>query len=404
MTTAHALEWLYGTQLFGIKLGLDNMRQLLGALNLPAREQQFIHVAGTNGKGSTCAMIAAICRAAGLRTGLFTSPHLVSFTERMQINGQQIPEAELAEDISRLQTTVRGWDAHPTFFELTTALALQWFARRGTDVIVLETGMGGRLDATNVVEPLVSVLTSISFDHEQWLGDSLSAIAAEKAGIIKPEVPVVSAPQAADAKRVLEDVAWNQGCEIEFVSEPWGEPLPLSGEHQRWNAALAVAAVKAAGLTVPMETVVRGLAQTYWPARFQRIGERLVIDGAHNPAGAEALAVAWRHTFQEQKAAVVFGAVSSKDLRGVLKALAPVSGRFHLVQVNSPRGVAISDLAGLVREICPSSKLVMHESLAEAISGAGDGKMPVLVTGSLYLCGEALATLQPGAIFEPSAQ
>ncbi|HEV3409005.1 MAG TPA: Mur ligase family protein, partial [Chthoniobacterales bacterium] len=203
MTYAEALGWLYGLQRFGIKLGLENIRRLLRALNVPAPEQRVIHVAGTNGKGSVCAMIDSILQAAGYSSGLFTSPHLVTFRERIQVNGEMISEDEVAAGLTSIRETVREWDPHPTFFEIATALGLAHFKRAACEFIVLETGMGGRLDATNAVAPIVSVITPIDYDHEKWLGHTLPEIAAEKAGIIKSGVPVISAAQKEEAAAVI---------------------------------------------------------------------------------------------------------------------------------------------------------------------------------------------------------
>ncbi|HEX8077000.1 MAG TPA: Mur ligase family protein, partial [Chthoniobacterales bacterium] len=193
MTYAEALAWLYGTQRFGIKLGLENVQRLLRQLDVPRNDQRIVHVAGTNGKGSVCAMIDSICRASGLRTGLFTSPHLVTYRERIRVDGEMIEKQQVARGLSELRETIRDWDPHPTFFEITTALALDHFKKENCEVIVLETGLGGRLDATNAITPVVSVITPIGYDHEKWLGHTLDAIASEKAGIIKRGVPVVSA-------------------------------------------------------------------------------------------------------------------------------------------------------------------------------------------------------------------
>ena len=190
-----ALTWLYGTQRFGIKLGLENIQRLLHALDVPAQEQRIIHVAGTNGKGSVCAMIDAICRAQGYRTGLFTSPHLVTYRERIRVDGEMITEEKVAEGLATIRRLISDWEPHPTFFEITTALALIHFKQCDCDVIALETGLGGRLDATNSVQPVVSVVTPIGYDHQSWLGSTLEEIAGEKAGIIKAHIPVVSAEQ-----------------------------------------------------------------------------------------------------------------------------------------------------------------------------------------------------------------
>jgi dihydrofolate synthase/folylpolyglutamate synthase len=198
-----ALDWLYGTQRFGIKLGLENVERLLRELKVPGSNQRIIHVAGTNGKGSVCAMIDSICRVGGYRTGLFTSPHLVTYRERIRVNGQMIGTDEVASGLTTIRDLIKSWDPHPTFFEITTALALVHFKDAACDLLVMETGLGGRLDATNALTPVVSVVTPIGFDHEKWLGHTLEAIAGEKAGIIKAQVPVVSAPQEPAAENVI---------------------------------------------------------------------------------------------------------------------------------------------------------------------------------------------------------
>ena len=215
-----ALEWLYGTQLFGVKLGLEGMRRLAGALGVALGGEaapRFIHVAGTNGKGSTCALLESVCRAAGRRTGLYTSPHLVSLRERFRLDGALISEAELCEGLHRIRELVSEWKPHPTFFEIVTALGLEWFQRKGAEWVVLETGMGGRLDATNVVTPVVSVLTPVGLDHQQYLGTGLAQIAAEKAGILKAAMPAVSAPQSPEVLEVFQRVAMEKGASLRLV-------------------------------------------------------------------------------------------------------------------------------------------------------------------------------------------
>src|SRR5687768_14582005 len=273
-------EWLCSVQHLGMKPGLENTRRLLKELQLPGSRQKFLHVAGTNGKGSTCAFMESILRRAGERTGLFTSPHLVSFCERMRCGGKMIEPDEVERGIDALRPVVAGWVPHPAFFELTLLLALDWLDRRGAEIIVLETGMGGRLDATNALTPVVSVITPIDMDHQQWLGSTLAEIATEKAGIIKTGVPVVSAPQKPEAGRVLQAAAEKAGTTLTIIKEPWPGPLPLPGEHQRWNAALAVGALEAGGFRLPANTVAEGLARTEWPGRFQQLpGGRIIIDG-----------------------------------------------------------------------------------------------------------------------------
>ena len=311
-TAQKEIDWLYGTQLFGIKLGLDNVQRLLTELNLPAAVQKFIHVAGTNGKGSTCAFMHSILQAAGINAGLFTSPHLIHFGERIRDAERMITPDEIAAGIIRLRERVAGWDPHPTFFELTLALALEWFAQRGNPGVVLETGLGGRLDATNAVTPAVCVITPIGWDHMDMLGDTLAQIAAEKAGIIKPGVPVITMKQTAEALEVISRTAAERGAPLTIIESPWNGETGLAGPHQLWNAAMAVAALRAAGFHLGEEVITRGLREVQWPARFQKVG-RLIIDGAHNIDAARVLAQTWREQFPNEQAEIIFGAVAGKD-------------------------------------------------------------------------------------------
>ena len=400
-TLPPALEWLYGVQQFGMKPGLENTRRLLKELQLPWSRQRFFHVAGTNGKGSTCAFMERLLRAAGERTGLFTSPHLVRFTERIRTGGEEAPLDAVCRSIEALRPVIADWQPHPTFFELTLMLALDWFERSGAEAIVLETGMGGRLDATNALTPVVCVLTPIGMDHQQWLGDTLAAIAGEKAGIIKPGIPVVSAPQAPEAEAVIRETAARVGAPLEFVREPWPGPLPLPGEHQAWNAALAVAALRAAGVRLTDAAVAEGLALTEWPARFQKLeGGRLVVDGAHNPHGAAATVAAWRREFGDERAAVVFGTVEPRDPTELMAVLAPLAGTWHCTAPDSPRAVAAARTAAAAPGGTPVSTCA---DAAAALAEARATGRRVLVCGSLYLCGEVLSICQGGA-FERSAQ
>ena len=396
-----ALTWLYSVQQFGIKPGLENTRRLLRELALPGTRQRFVHVAGTNGKGSVCAFMESVLRAGGERTGLFTSPHLVSFCERMRCGGRMIGMEEAESSIAALRSVVSGWDPHPTFFELTMVLALDWLDREGAETIVLETGMGGRLDATNALTPLVSVITPIAMDHEQWLGDTIGKIAAEKAGIIKPGVPVVSARQRPDAEAVIREAAARAGSALTIVEEPWPDAVPLAGEHQRWNAALAVAGLRAAGFRLTESAITSGLAATEWPGRFQVLEEgRLVIEGAHNPHGTAVAVQTWREKFGEERATLIYGAVAAKDYAASLALLSAVAARVFLVTLQSPRAVPAEILAASAPA---GGEVRVFASLQEAMETAAVLPERRLVCGSLYLCGEVLA-LQGRGAFEPSAQ
>src|SRR5213594_87031 len=249
MTYAEAIKLLYELRWFGAKFGLQNTRQLAARAGDPQNQLRFIHVAGTNGKGSTCAMLESIYRAAGLRVGLFTSPHLVSFRERIQVNRQLISEADVVRLVSEMQGLLKEFpaDHHPTFFEVLTVMALRYFAEQQCDLVIWETGLGGRLDATNIVTPLASVITNIAFDHQQWLGDTLPKIAAEKAGIIKPGVPVLTATDDPEALAVIRSTAAHLRAPLTVVTRRDADDasritnhVSLTGDHQRLNAALAL--------------------------------------------------------------------------------------------------------------------------------------------------------------------
>ncbi len=403
MNYREALAWLFGTQLFGIKLGLENIQRLLRALELPAAGQRILHVAGTNGKGSVCAMLDAILRAAGHRTGRFTSPHLVTFRERIQVDGEMIAETEVARGLTRIRALVAEWDPHPTFFEIATALGLLHFAERACAFAVLETGMGGRLDATNAVTPIVSVLTPIALDHQKWLGSTLREIAREKAGIIKPGIPVVSAPQLPEAAAVIRQTAAERGAPLTFVRGALDSSLP--GKHQRENAALAAAALSAAEIAIDLPTLGRGLANVAWPARFQRFAARTVIDGAHNPAGARVLAQTWREEFPGEQAALILGVFTDKDAAAIFRELAGITAAIFLPQFRGPRALPPAALARIVAEISPEIPSTLADSTGAAIDLASKMARPVLIAGSLHLAGEALAHLRgEPAAFEECTQ
>ena len=408
MSYDEAVAWLYATQLHGIHLGLENIRRLVHALGIrvsgPAAPK-FLHVAGTNGKGSTCAMLDACCRAAGLRTGLFTSPHLLTFRERMRIDGEMIGEDEVAAGLSEIRALAVGWKHAPTFFEIATALALAWFQRRGAEVVVLETGLGGRLDATNVVTPAVTVITRIDMDHQQWLGDSLAAIAIEKAGIIKRGVPVVTGPQADEVRVVIVQIAMWRGAELNLVMSPLGHAeIALAGSHQRWNAALAVHALEVAGLGVSGEAIAQGLRSVEWPGRFQQIAPRFVLDGAHNPASARRLAETWREMFGEKRATLILGILQDKDVAGICAALLPIAGRILAVPVQNPRSATTQEICRAIGQSAPRQECIAVRDLPAAIRIAGSMERRTLITGSLFLVGEALAHFQAGEVRETSAQ
>jgi dihydrofolate synthase / folylpolyglutamate synthase len=401
-----ALAWLYGLQRFGIKLGLENIQRLIAELHIDLGRARVIHVAGTNGKGSVCAMIDSILRARQYRTGLFTSPHLVSFRERIRVNGEMTSEDVVASGLTTIRDLVRDWDPHPTFFEVTTALGLKYFAEAKIEVAILETGLGGRLDATNAMQSDVSVITSIALDHQQWLGQSLREIATEKAGIIKPKIPVVSVTQGPDAEKVIRTRAAQSEAPVQFMNDSYQKtPIGLSGEYQKQNAALAIAAVRAAKIDIDDSAIARGLASVDWPARFQRWDARSIIDGAHNPAAARVLAQTWRESFGDQRATLILAILSDKDLRGICEALAPITDSVLLPKILSERAVQPEILGKVLANITPRLPYSTVPSVGEALMLTRATPNPILITGSLHFAGEVLAHLrgEPGA-FEECAQ
>jgi dihydrofolate synthase/folylpolyglutamate synthase len=435
MTYAEAVQFLYGLRLFGAKFGLENTFKLAALAGRPQEKLRFIHVAGTNGKGSTCAMLESIYRASGLRVGLFTSPHLVSFRERIQVDRKLVSENEVVRLVAELQPLLRQFpaDHHPTFFEVVTVMALKFFAEQKCELVIWETGLGGRLDSTNIVTPLTSVITNIAFDHEQWLGDTLEKIAAEKAGIIKPGVPVVTATDEPEALAVIEKVAREKNAPLINVgrasrlspfdkvgkSEAGATPvLALLGEHQKINAALALATVEILQRQIPVtdEKILAGLADVNWPGRLQLVqgpdGQKILLDGAHNVAGANALRealISWNSSFSlsggtlkrelqhagsEAGAPItcILGVLQDKDWKLICGSLAPLAARIFTVPVASERTANPNDLAVACRAANPSAEILACANLAEALKKTANEEF-VVITGSLYLVGEALELL-----------
>jgi dihydrofolate synthase / folylpolyglutamate synthase len=435
MTFDDLKHLLFARSNFGMKLGLDRMRAALALLGDPHRSAPVLHVAGTNGKGSTCAFAAASLAAAGLKVGLYTSPHLVHYCERIRVGGEPIaPEraaALLEEILSRVPWALAGGPGGAgdgdglTFFELTTLLGFLAFARSAVDVMVVEVGLGGRLDATNVVAPLACAIASLGLDHQQYLGETLEEIAAEKAGILKDGVPVVSAEQPAGALRVLAEAAARAfaplaqaGVDYRFENRDdrpflyegprWtvapGGPLALAGRHQRGNAALACALLEAAsarGLPVGPEQAAQGLTAARWPGRLEIAGERplLLLDGAHNPHAAQALASALPELLRGAPLQLVFGSLGDKDAFAMLEALLPLCGGVHLCAPSSPRAASPGALAEFARSLAKATPARAHPSVAEALRAARQAAGPtgaVLCCGSLYLVGEVQILLAGG--------
>ena len=408
MTYAEAIQFLYSLQWFGTKLGLSNTRKLAALAGNPEQVLRFIHVAGTNGKGSTCAMLESIYRAAGLRVGLFTSPHLVAFGERIQVNRQLISESEVVRQVSELQPMLAKFssDEHPTFFEVVTVMAVRYFAAQKCDLVIWETGLGGRLDATNIVTPLASVITNVQYDHQQWLGETLAAIASEKAGIIKPAIPVLTAADESEAVKVIRETATAQNAPLTVVSPAAAQlqpldklELPLLGQHQRLNAVLAIATVRALTAQIPVDekTIATGLSRVQWPGRLQLLtlpdSRRLLLDGAHNIAGARTLAESLQESFPAAPFALVLGILADKDFNQICAVLAPLSERILVCPVPSERSASPREIVNVCRLANPSAQISEHSSLEQALLETRDFPLTV-VTGSLYLVGEALEQLK----------
>jgi dihydrofolate synthase/folylpolyglutamate synthase len=389
--------YLSGLHPLAIRFGLERMQRALEALGHPERAYDVLHVGGTNGKGSTCAMAAAALREAGHRVGLYTSPHLVRFNERIAVDGVPIPDAALAAAVDEIRRACpwhdAGTDDRLTYFEFATLVGFLHLAREGVRVAVVEVGLGGRFDATNVAVPRVTAIARIGLDHTQLLGDTVEQIAFEKAGIFKPGVPaVVHASQPPGALETLRAEALRRGAPFVVAAGDWAGPVALAGPHQRGNAGLAAAALRQlarAGVPVPEDAIARGIATARWPGRLEEIGG-VLLDGAHNPDGAAALAAALRALHPGRPVEVVFGVLSDKDHEGMLRALAGAVRRLHVVAPATPRARPAAEVVAAASALGVEAHA--HASTADAIAcarrAAADGAL-VCVAGSLYLVGEA---------------
>jgi dihydrofolate synthase/folylpolyglutamate synthase len=412
------LDFLFGLERLGMKFGLENIARLCEALGDPQQHFRSILIAGTNGKGSVTAMTDAALRASGYRSARYTSPHLVHVEERFTIDGTDVSPAALREVASEIGTVVQqlvgrgGLEALPTFFECTTAIAFELFRRAKVEVAVLEVGLGGRLDATNIVTPIAAAITSIDFDHQAQLGTSLDSIAFEKAGIIKPGMPVVCGRLPAEAEEVVADVCDARGARLvradDVVTlEPRDEEvtitsgrqrlegvrLALPGTHQRDNAKVAVALLDelaAVGFPVSATGVRSGLEQVRWPARLERFswrGAEILLDAAHNPAGARALASYLRETGWTG-VTLVFGAMRDKDVTGMLGPILPSAAHVICTTAPNPRALQARELVPLVRGLAPRSVSVEAvDDPAAALARAQGLGGPIVAAGSIFLIG-----------------
>jgi dihydrofolate synthase / folylpolyglutamate synthase len=396
MTETH--RYLEALQPLAMRFGLERMQRALDALGRPERGYAILHVGGTNGKGSACAMAAAALAAAGHRVGLYTSPHLARFNERIQVDGAEIADEALAARVDAVRRVCPWHDADGegdrlTYFEFATLAALLHFAEAAVDVAVVEVGLGGRFDATNAIVPRVTAIARIGLDHTQLLGDTVEAVAFEKAGIFKPGVPaIVHALQPPGALDVLRREAARRGAPFAVAPADVAGPVALLGPHQRANAGLAAAALGAldeAGVAVPPAAVAAGIASARWPGRLEELAG-VLLDGAHNPQGAAALAAALPALRPGRPVELVFGVLADKDHAGMLSALAPAVRRLHLVAPASPRARPAAELLALAaaRGVAADVHGDVASTLACARAAAGDAGT-VCVAGSLYLVGEA---------------
>lgn len=416
MTYEEALAYLENYTWSKTRLGLGRTRELTAKLGDPQKKLRFVHVAGSNGKGSTCAMTAAILQAAGYRTGLYTSPYIQTFCERIQINGENIPQKRLAEVTEKLRDAAESMEDHPSWFEMVTAVAFQYYLEENCDIVVLEVGMGGEFDSTNVIDaPEVAVLTNIGLEHTEYLGNTIEEIARTKSGIIKPGCRVVSYDNIPEVKAIIADTAkannapltFADPSEIKLISRDldgqvfeWeGKTymLPLHGEHQLKNASVVMEIVRELreqGWNISDEAVREGLAAVKWPARFQILSRDplFILDGGHNPQCAEAMTASLDALLPGQKVDFLLGILADKDYSQMIDILGPYAASFHCIAPENERALGVEALADTIR--ARGFETYAYNDLGEAIravcGSAAANNRPAVCFGSLYLAGEVL--------------
>lgn len=421
MTYEQAIEKVNSLLLFGSKPGLERITKLADLMGRPDKQLKIIHVAGTNGKGSVCAMLSSVLRSQGYKTGLFISPYIIDFRERMQINGDMIPKNEFAETVEYIYPFVESMAANDeiiTEFELITAIALEWFKRKGCDFVVLETGLGGRLDSTNIIDtPICSVITSISLDHVAVLGDTVEKIAFEKAGIIKPYGKTVYLPQESAVNDVIEKTAEAKNNSIyradihtvSIIDENIdgmnvlynGKPVKmrLSGKHQIKNAAVSAAAIKAmrdSGAEISEKAELEGISGAFQPARTECISRNpdIILDGAHNPDGVRALREHLNAVKNGKKVTAVIGMLADKDVKTSLELLSGVVHTVIATEPDNPRKMSAEMLADLARGLFPTVEVCAEpEKALNRAKEAADGNDIILICGSLYLASQVRSSL-----------
>jgi dihydrofolate synthase/folylpolyglutamate synthase len=418
-----SLDYLYGLEKFGMIFGLTQVERILNAIGNPHKEIQAIHIGGTNGKGSTAAMMGSILQKEGYRVGLYTSPHLVRFTERIKVNGKEIEEEEVAALTQWMRKEIEsaGVVSPFTFFDFTTAMALHYFNQKLVDLAILEVGLGGRLDSTNVVDPLVSIITNIAKEHEEYLGKTILKIAKEKAGIIKKGKPLITAATQPQVLRLFSKICQEKGSPYfrvgkEFRSvrtgdedfdyegfdrKLWGIHLNLKGFHQVINATTALGAMEVLddlGYRVSTEAMVDGLREVDWPGRLEMVSAspRVIVDGAHNPAGALALKESLRNEFQYRHLILLVGIMKDKDSRSMLRLLAPLADTIILTKPHTDRAAPPSLLKKALGRSGKKSEIEedMKQAIKRGLSLTREGDL-LCITGSLYTVGEARTYFHP---------
>jgi dihydrofolate synthase/folylpolyglutamate synthase len=422
-TYHRCLQTMYGLRRFGIILGLETIQDILKGLGNPHRSYACIHVAGTNGKGSVAAALSSILSASGYKVGLYTSPHLVRFNERICINGRQISNEEVVEFYRTVKGVHHG-SRSPTFFEFTTAMALYAFNQHEVDWAVIETGMGGRYDATNVIQPAISIITNVSLEHREYLGNTLAEIAREKAGIIKPETPVVSGVKQKQARTVVQRIAGKQsaplfmlgrdfkvrqnpsgGFSYSGIDNNWRQlQTPLLGRYQIQNAALALAASEILikeRAAISIESIRKGLANTHWAGRLEIVCEHplVILDGAHNLVAARNLAKYLADNLTERHITLVIGILDDKPYRSMLTSLLPRCSRAIITRAKSERALAPEKLYSIAKQIITDVSIIPDVAAAacKAIRTAGRNDA-ICIAGSLYVVGEAKEAIEKGLL------
>ena len=421
MNYTEALEYIHGVSWTFCKLGLERIAELCERLGHPEKRLKFIHVAGTNGKGSTSAMLDSILREAGYKVGLYTSPYIRFFNERMRINGESIADGELASLTEYIKPIADGMEDSPTEFELITALAFEYFARNNCDIVVLEAGMGGRLDSTNIIDTSVlSIITGIALDHTAFLGDTVEKIAAEKAGIIKHGIPVLYGGDDESASSIIYKRALDMGSEYSRVdykklnvksfelsgssfdfSEHKDLKIRLLGSYQPRNAAIAISAIdilRRSGFEISEENLKNGLAKAKWQGRFEILSKEplIIFDGAHNPQGIAAAVESIKLYFKEQKACIVTGVLRDKDYTHIAKMLSTVATRAFTFTPDSPRALNAEEYASTLNSagLLAESSVTVFEALNKAKAYATEHNCPVICAGSLYAYAEIIKAFE----------